>query len=40
MRNFIIGALIVALIAVVGFYVYKQNNIVISKPDIPAVRVN
>jgi hypothetical protein len=38
MRNFLIGALLVALVAAVGFYVYRQQNIVIQKPDIPAAR--
>jgi hypothetical protein len=40
MRNFIIGALLVALVAVTGFYFYKQNHITIEKPSLPHVSTN
>ena len=40
MRNFIIGALLVAVIAAAGFYFYKQDHITIEKPSLPAVRIN
>jgi hypothetical protein len=36
MRNFMIGALLVALVGVVGFYFYKQDHITIEKPSLPA----
>jgi len=40
MRNFVIGALIVALVAFGGFYYYQQNHISIEKPSIPTVKTN
>ncbi|WP_276324649.1 hypothetical protein [Rhodomicrobium udaipurense] len=40
MRNFIIGALLVALVALAAFYIYDQNTISVEKPTIPNVRVN
>jgi len=40
MRNFIIGALLVAVIAIAGFYFYKQDHITIEKPSLPAVKIN
>jgi hypothetical protein len=40
MRNFIIGALLVAFVAVTGFYFYKQNHITIEKPSLPHVSTN
>jgi hypothetical protein len=40
MRNFIIGALLVAVIAMAGFYFYKQDHITIEKPSLPAVKIN
>ena len=36
MRNFLLGALIVALVAVVAFYFYRENNFVIEKPSLPS----
>jgi hypothetical protein len=38
MRNFLIGALIVALAALAYFYWYDRNTISIPVPDAPAVR--
>ena len=35
MRNFTLGALLVALIAFAGFYFYKQNHVTIEKPTLP-----
>jgi hypothetical protein len=40
MRNFIIGALLVAVIAITGFYFYKQDHITIEKPSLPVVKTN
>ncbi|ADP71466.1 hypothetical protein Rvan_2241 [Rhodomicrobium vannielii ATCC 17100] len=40
MRNFIIGALVVALVAIAAFYIYDQNTISVEKPSLPDVRVN
>lgn len=39
MRNFIIGALLVALVAIVAFYIYDKNTLSIQNPA-PSVRVN
>jgi hypothetical protein len=40
MRNFIIGALLVAVIAMTAFYVYRENHISIEKPSLPSVKTN
>jgi len=40
MRNFIIGALLVAIAAFGAFYIYDKNTISVEKPTIPQVRVN
>jgi len=40
MRNFTLGALLVALIAFAGFYFYKQNHITIEKPTLPKVETH
>jgi hypothetical protein len=40
MRNFTLGALIVGLIAVGGFYMYKQDHVTIEKPTLPKVETN
>ncbi|MFT4078084.1 hypothetical protein [Rhodomicrobium lacus] len=40
MRNFLIGALVVALAALAAFYIYDKNTISVEKPTIPDVRVN
>jgi hypothetical protein len=40
MRNFIIGALVVALVAIAAFYIYDQNTISVEEPTVPDVRVN
>jgi hypothetical protein len=39
-RSFIIGALLVAVIALAGFYFYKQDHITIEKPSLPTVKIN
>jgi hypothetical protein len=40
MRNFTLGALLVALIAFAGFYFYKQNHVTIEKPTLPKVETH
>ncbi|HXW23090.1 MAG TPA: hypothetical protein VEK14_09300 [Rhodomicrobium sp.] len=40
MRNFILGALLVALIAFAGFYFYKQDHVTIEKPTLPKVETH
>jgi hypothetical protein len=40
MRNFALGALVVALVAFAGFYVYKQDHVTIEKPTLPKVQTN
>jgi hypothetical protein len=40
MRNFTLGALVVAFIALAGFYMYKQDHVTIEKPTLPKVETN
>jgi hypothetical protein len=40
MRNFTIGALLVAVIAIAGFYFYKQDHVTIEKPTLPRVETH
>ncbi len=40
MRNFALGALVVALVAFAGFYFYKQDHVTIEKPTLPKVETH